>query len=128
LYARLKKRGELAADGYRTILELPDDLPLQGVADRQRRAVQSGAVVVDDGLAQALSGLEQPVAHLDFETIAPAIPVWPGCSPYGAVPVQFSVRVEAHARRKAREVAWLADIGADPRPTLARALVESARL
>jgi hypothetical protein len=125
LHASAKKKESYAAEGYRTILDLPDDVPLEGIADRQRRAVRSGDVVVDEGVSEALEKLEHPIAHLDFETINPAIPVWPGCSPYAQVPVQFSVRIEAHARRKPREIAWLAESGEDPRPSLARALVDA---
>jgi hypothetical protein len=39
----------------------------------------------------ALSGLtEAPIAFLDFETVNPAIPVWPGCPPDQLDPAQFS--------------------------------------
>lgn len=120
-----KRRQSLADAGYRTILDLPDDLGLDGVADRQRRAVQAGDVVVDDGLAEALDALVSPVAHLDFETIAPAVPAWPGCSPYRPVPVQFSVRLDGTGKRGGRETSWLAEGPEDPRRPLAHALVRA---
>ena len=68
LHASAKKRAALAELGYKTILDLTDDVPLQGVSDRQRRAVQTGNIVVDPGLSEALTALASPVAHLDFET------------------------------------------------------------
>jgi hypothetical protein len=87
-----------------------------------------GDVVIRPGLEEALAELEQPVAHLDFETINPAIPVWPGCRPYDQVPVQFSVHVEP-ARRggEFRHFEWLAEGAGDPRPELARALVDALK-
>jgi hypothetical protein len=125
LYASPKKRAALVEEGYDTILDLPDDVPLQGIADRQRRAVQSGSIVVDPGLSEALAVIVSPVAHLDFETIGPAIPVWPGCSPYDAVPVQFSVRIKDERGGPSKEIAWLAHGPADPRPAVACALIDA---
>jgi hypothetical protein len=85
-----------------------------------------GDVVIRPGLGEALAMLNQPVAHLDFETINPAIPVWPGCRPYDQVPVQFSVHVEPVRRDgETRHFEWLAEGADDPRPELARALVHA---
>src|SRR6185369_7940378 len=119
LLASKKKRTALAELGYETILDIPDDVLPPGVAERQRRAVQTDGIVVDPGLDDALAALTSPVAHLDFETIGAAIPVWPGCRPYDAVPVQFSVRLEARNGGLSQEIAWLADDSSDPRPLLA---------
>jgi hypothetical protein len=83
--------------------------------------------VVQPGLRRALARLKGPVAHLDFETINPAIPVWPGCRPYDAVPVQFSVHIELESGGRPMHVAWLAEGPDDPRPGLARALVDALR-
>jgi predicted RecB family nuclease len=116
----------LEEGGYGTIHDLPDDLELGAVADRQRRAVQSGRVVVEPGLAKALRVLRKPVAYLDFETVALPIPVWPGCHPYDAVPVQMSCHVESKDGA-IRHHEWLADGPDDPREPLARALIEAVR-
>jgi len=125
LYTSERERRALADEGYESILDVPDDVPLEGIADRQRRAVQTGAIVVAPGLLDALSALIPPIAHLDFETIAPAIPVWSGCSPYAALPLQFSVRVDGQHGDAPRELGWLAEGATDPRPALARALIEA---
>lgn len=122
-----KKRDALAEEGYETIFDLPDRLELGPIPERQRRAVQSGEIVVEEGLREALASLAAPVAHLDFETISPAIPVWPGCRPYDLVPVQFSVQVEGAGDREATRVEWLADGEDDPREAIARALVHALR-
>jgi hypothetical protein len=89
-------------------------------------APPGGKVVIRPGLQGRLAALRSPIAHLDFETINPAIPVWPGCRPYDQVPVQFSVHVEP--TRRGGETAhfeWLAEGAGDPRPGLARALVRA---
>ncbi len=85
-----------------------------------------GQAVIKAGLANALAKLKTPIAHFDFETINPAIPVWPGFRPYDQVPVQFSAHIEpgrSGARPKHHE--WLADGPGDPRPDIARALVDA---
>jgi hypothetical protein len=122
------RREALVAEGYETIFDLPDDVELSPAADRQRRAVQSDEIIVEDGLRELLLAFEAPIAHLDFETINPAIPVWEGCRPYDAVPVQFSVHVEPRrAGGKLRHAAWLAEGSGDPRAPLAHALVDALR-
>ena len=115
---------ELDAQGYHTIFDLPEDLALGPAADRQRRAVQTGRLIVDPGLAEALAAIEPPAAFLDFETVGLAIPVWDGCHPYDQVPVQFSCHVDDGAGHVAHRE-WLADGPRDPRPALAERLVEA---
>ena len=121
---RMQRRARAALDepGYETIFDLPEDTALAATADRQRRAVQAGRIVVEPTLARALSACVPPMAYLDFETVGLAIPVWNGCHPYDAVPVQWSCHVEDAAGRMTQH-AWLADGPGDPRPELAERLL-----
>lgn len=121
-----KQLERLLDAGIETIHDLSDDVELGAIADRQRRAVQSGRVIVERGLKSALAELEHPIAFLDFETIALPIPIWDGCAPYDGVPVQFSCHVE-HADGELRHHQWLAEGAGDPRPALAEALVRALR-
>lgn len=121
VYYAGKRAWTWLAEGHETILDLPDALELPAPAERQRRAVREGRRIVEPGLADALAELAPPLAVLDFETVNPPVPAWPGCSPYTQVPVQFSVR-----RRDGgawRETGWLAPRGEDPRPACAEALL-----
>jgi hypothetical protein len=65
--------------------------------------------------------LKLPLAFLDFETVNPAIPAWPGCRPYDQVPVQFSCHVLSKDGLKHYQ--WIADGPEDPRAAFARALI-----
>lgn len=114
----------LEEQGYATIHDLPDDIPLPAVQERQRRAVQSGRTIVEPGLARALRALPEPLAFLDFETVALPIPVWNGCHPYDAVPVQFSCHVEAADGRIVHHE-WLAEGPDDPRPAIAERVIRA---
>ena len=116
-----KKLEKLNDAGYRTLLDLPDDFKASKVAKRQIRSAQSGELVVERGLRAALAKLEEPIAFLDFETVMPAVPAWPGCTPYDQVPVQLSCHVLAGAQLTHHE--WLAQGGDDPRPAFAAALL-----
>jgi predicted RecB family nuclease len=128
------RRDQYESEGYRTILDLPRSEILTAIQERQRQAARTNAVVVEPGLRAALDDLEPPFAYLDFETVAPPIPVWKGCRPYDAVPVQLSVhtQVPVGARRRAAgggltHHEWLADGNGDPREALARKLIEFTR-
>ncbi len=123
LYRIGRKADKLVSMGYETIDQLPDDIELSAIASRQRRAVRQGSLVVErETLVAALARLERPVAHLDFETVAPAIPVWPGCRPYDNVPVQLSCHVVA-ADGSSTHHEWLFDGQGDPRPEAGRAIL-----
>ena len=116
-----KKLAGLVEDGIDTIHDLPGAFAASGPAARQIRSVQARKVLVESGLRDALSDLEPPIAYLDFETINPAVPVWPGCRPYELVPAQFSCHVAKAGGMEHRE--WLAEGPLDPREELARALI-----
>ena len=122
LYGLRRRAAALGADGVETIHDLPEDVSLPRIAARQRRAVQSGRVVVEPGLGEALRAFSPPIAFLDFETVAPAIPLWPGCRPYEAVPAQFSCHVLG-ADGALVHHEWLAQGPEDPRPALAEPLL-----
>src|SRR5205814_6672166 len=76
-------------------------------------------------LARALDVFVPPIAFLDFETVGLAIPVWAGCHPYDAVPVQFSCHVQ-DADGRVTHHEWLAAGPGDPRPALAERLVRAS--
>ncbi len=122
LYAMRRRAFELDELGYRTIFDLPEDFALGAAADRQRRAVQTGRMVVEPTLRAALAPFAPPVAFLDFETVGLAIPVWDGCHPYDHVPVQWSAYVpDEDGALRAHD--WLAQGPGDPRPALAERLL-----
>ena len=116
---------DLVARGYETIADLPPE-GLTAIQERQRRAVRTGRLVVEPGLADALRVFREPLAFLDFETVGLAIPVWDGCHPYDAVPVQFSCHRPSPDGTMAHHE-WIADGPGDPRPELARRLVAACR-
>jgi len=126
LYRVGKGGADLISRGFETIDRVPPGERLSAIQERQRRSVLTGRLIVEPGLAKALAAFRAPLAFLDFETVGLAIPVWDGCHPYDAVPVQFSCHRPAPDGTVVHHE-WLADGPEDPRPELARRLVEACR-
>jgi hypothetical protein len=124
LYYLKKRAAEFEAQGYSTIHDLPDGLDLNAQAERQRRAVQAGRMLVEGDLAGALAGFEPPIASLDFETVQFAIPIWNGCHPYDQVAAQFSCHRE-RPEGGLDHAAWAPSVPGDPRTEIARRVVEA---
>lgn len=110
----------LQGAGVERIPLIPDDFPLSELHVRVRDAWRTGQPFVSAELARALDTAGPPAAYLDFETINPAIPLYPDTRPYEAVPFQWSLQ-HVDAAGNVAEQMFLADGRADPR----RAFVES---
>jgi hypothetical protein len=126
LYGVKQAAADFEARGWHTIQDLPDDVGLNPIADRQRRAVKAGRMLVEGDLAGALSRFEGPLAFLDFETVMPAIPVWNGCHPYDQIAAQFS----CHRERPGGALdhfEWVADGPSDPRGEIAGRVIAACR-
>lgn len=105
----------------------PEKCPFQSRCDKAKAATAPKKMkVAKRDLAHALEPLRAgPLAFLDFETVAPAIPFLHGLVPYKEVPVQFSVHVESKEGYAHHE--WIATTSDDPRPALAKALIKACR-
>lgn len=122
-----KKRAALTALGIETIHQIPSDFELTDFQSRQREAVIAGRAVMTPDFGASLRAYRaERVAFLDFETVRPAIPIWNGTGPYAQVPAQFSCHTH-HADGTIEHHEWIATTADDPRPGIARAVVEACR-
>jgi predicted RecB family nuclease len=106
---------ELVEMGVESIRDIPDDFPLN---ERQRRActtVQAGEPWFGAELKKELSGLKYPLCFMDFETVNPAIPRFPGMRPYDQIPFQWSVHVLREPGAEPEHHEFLATDSGDPR-------------
>jgi hypothetical protein len=111
--------------GMTSMLDLPEkEITPDGIWARQRQALETGELVVAKTLRAAVPSLTGVIGYLDFETLAPAVPVWKGCSPFTSVPAQFSLHIRRGSETVHRE--WLSEGPEDPRPLVAAALAEAA--
>lgn len=132
LYAIGEKAQALAARGIETLHDVDHTVRLSAIAARQVSAVKSDRVIVEPELTDELASLEGPLAFFDLETVAFAIPRHDGCRPWDGVPAQASIHIETLNARGAPDVvhhAHLADAdpSIDPRPALARFVIEHTR-
>ena len=66
--------------------------------------------------------LPYPRFHLDFETIGPAVPIWPDTRPYQSLPIQWSCHIERS--RSLVEHREFLDLSGDP-PMRAREIFKT---
>lgn len=124
LFRSKNRAQEFEALGYVTIHDLPGGLGLNACAERQRRAVRAGRMIVEGDLGRALARFQSPLAFLDFETVQFAIPIWDGCHPYDQIPAQFS----CHRERPGGGLdhfEWAPEAPGDPRAEIAARVVEA---
>ena len=116
---------ELRLKEIEHIADIPDEFPLSPLQVRVRQVLRSGAPFVSAALADTLATLGPPCGYLDFETMNPAIPIYPGTRPYERIPFQWSLHRRDAAGTTAHD-AFLADDHADPRRAFAEALIHAA--
>ncbi|MBI1948583.1 MAG: DUF2779 domain-containing protein [Deltaproteobacteria bacterium] len=117
----------LVARGITNVADLDEGAVRSVAAQRQIRAVKTRKIVVEPGLRRVVKRLRKKrIALFDLETVAFAVPRFSGCRPWDQVPAQASIDVEARdGTLKHHE--FLATCDEDPRPELARFVIERLR-
>jgi len=114
----------LLHNGVATVSELPPNINLrlywhftEADCSRINAAKSAGqhGVFVADKLRNALSELKFPICYVDFETIAPAVPIFQGMKPYEPIPIQWSVHRQNEYQGYLAHSEFLAPDGSDPR-------------
>jgi hypothetical protein len=109
--------------GIEDIRDIPAPEALTRAQRIQLEAIRSGLPQVErEPLEAWVQGLRYPLYHLDFETVSPAVPLFPGTRPYQQIPFQFSLHIERGGGGGIEHIAYLHDDLSDPRPPLIRAL------
>jgi len=117
------KQFSLWEQGIISIKDIPGDILLSRQQQIQKECVMTGNVHVDTKeIRQFLSRLKYPLHYLDFETFAPAIPVFDGTRPYQHMPFQFSLHVVDSKGSEPIHHSFLAEGTEDPRPQILREL------
>jgi len=110
--------------GITSIGDLPASERLNVTQKRQLRAMAVNRLIVEPTLARELEPFSGRLGFLDFETIARAIPVWPGMGPWHQAAAQFSYH-ERQPDGTYTHAAFLAEGPQDARPPLAQAMVRA---
>jgi len=107
-----------------SIAKIPDDVELTKQQGIIRNVYRTGQPYISADLQSALRPFGPPAYYLDFETMSPAIPLYPGTCPYERLPFQWSL----HKRTKSGELhhaGFLADGRSDPRDAFTESLLNA---
>lgn len=116
--------GHFVSEGYRDIRDVPAAELESEQQLRIHKVTVQGEPELLPGGAAFVSELPYPRFYLDFETVGPAIPVWPGTRPYQTLPFQWSLHIERE--RGALDHAEFLDLsGQPPMRPLAEALIDA---
>ena len=119
-----KMAEQLRAEGYRDLRDVPEEMLSNPKHIRVHRVTKSGLAELDQEAIDAVRELPYPRYYLDFETIAFAVPIWAGTSPYKQIPFQWSCHIE-HADGSLTHKEFLDISGDDPRRAFAECLIET---
>lgn len=119
-----KRLGQWVSAGYRDIRDVPVSEIDSEQQLRIRRVTAEGRAELLPGARAFVEALDYPRYYLDFETVAPAIPRWPGTRPYEVLPFQWSCHIE-NSPGELAHVEFLDLSGAPPMRPLAEALIEA---
>jgi hypothetical protein len=99
--------------------------PFEAVQAHRLHAVRTGKRWVDaSAIANALAHWRWPLVHLDFETIAYAIPKYEGTHVYEQTAFQFAANVQNEPGALAKEFDFLHEQDSDPRVAIIEPLCE----
>jgi hypothetical protein len=119
-----EKLGHFVMAGYKDIREVPvAELEGSGSQLRIHRITSAGEPELLGGALTFVRNLPFPRFYLDFETIMPAVPIWPGTHPYETLPFQWSCHIEG-PDGSVRHSEFLDLSGKPPMRHLAESLIE----
>jgi hypothetical protein len=127
LYRGGKKAFEMFNKGILFMKDIPEGVKLSKAQEIQKACdISGGAYAEKEAIHKFLAALENPLQFLDFETFAPAIPLFDGTRPYQKIPFQYSLHVE-EKQGELLHYSFLANGPGDPRPELLRQLKNEIR-
>jgi len=118
-----RKIPEMEAQGIFYIDDIPNDFDLPAAVRTRVERMQQHRVDINSGpIRQMLANLRYPLYFLDFETVATAVPLFVGSSPWQRYAFQYSLHVLSDDG-ELRHIEFLHDQRTDPGETIARSLL-----
>lgn len=116
---------KLAALGVQSIHDIPESYPLTARLRRACTSVQTRTPWFSPEFNGELKALRYPLHYMDFETVSPCIPRFPGMHPYDHLPFQWSVHVQRQPGAVPEHLEFLAADTSDPRHAFVSALCDA---
>lgn len=124
-----RRKSELITQGFYEIRDIPESVKLTSMQQRIRTAHITGKPYLSPKFKNALAGLPRPFQYLDFETVSPVTPLFPGTSPLRLIPFQWSLHKEVNAGGPINgnivHSAYLPESAEDPREGFIRELIDA---
>jgi hypothetical protein len=115
----------IASHGYLKIADIPVEYLSSDNHIKWFKVYKSGVPHVDkEGIKALLSELRYPLYFLDFETTAPAVPLWLNTRPYQQIVFQASLHIIEHFGEEPKHYEYLFEGTEDPRPKAAEFLLK----
>jgi predicted RecB family nuclease len=111
--------------GVESIHDIPADFELTEFQRRACTAMQTGQPWFSQDLKTEFESLSYPLYFMDFETVNPAIPRFPGMRPYDHLPFQWSLHIQRQPGVMPEHYEFLAMDGNDPRSVFISSLCEA---
>ncbi|MEO8753331.1 MAG: DUF2779 domain-containing protein [Casimicrobiaceae bacterium] len=118
-----KLAAQLRDEGFADLRDVPAQRLTHEDHQRIWRATTRGQADLLPGAAAALAVLPWPRHFLDFETVGPAVPLWPGTRPYQKIPMQWSCHRQDADGTLVQLPPFLATTSTDPRRAFAESLL-----
>jgi CRISPR/Cas system-associated exonuclease Cas4 (RecB family) len=116
---------ELVNEGIYKIEDIVDASEFSENQQNQIHTHKTGEVVIDaEGIKRILDGYSYPLYFFDYETFAPAVPVFPGYGTYQRIPIQFSLHVIDIEGGELRHLDYVHTENSDPSVSVAKLLAE----
>ena len=102
---RAEKKWGLYNEGVLRTVKVPKNYKLSGKQEIQIEADRTGKPNIDPkAIGKFCNRLQFPLYFFDFETFAPAIPMFEGSSPYQQIPFQYSLHVQDKPDQKPKSI------------------------
>ena len=116
---------QLEEMGVESIRDIPADFELTDFQRRVCAAMQTGQSWYSAELKTEFQSLTYPLHFMDFETVNPAIPRFPGMRPYNHLPFQWSLHVQQQPGGTSEHFEFLAEDTSDPRKAFVSSLCQA---
>lgn len=117
-----KVQQELAELGVTDVRQIPTHVRMNPTQQHAVWSLVNHAEYIGGGLLPSLRNVRLPLRFIDFEACQPAVPRWPGTSPFQQLPTQWSMHVQYEDGR-IEHASFLHTEDSDPREAFVRSLV-----
>lgn len=117
---------QLITDGIYHLEEIDDTSDFSIYQQNQIHTHKTGKEIINvKEIASILDGYAYPLYFFDYETFAPAVPIYPGYGTYHRIPIQFSLHIIDEKDGPLRHVDYVHVENSDPSIPVAKLLADT---